>query len=61
LTKFNVNDHIPTIGSMRTTVCWRPLWNLRPYRLQVNPALTATVDEGSPTFFETDSHSLGAD
>jgi len=30
LTKFNLNDHIPAIDSMRTTVCWRPPWILRP-------------------------------
>ena len=24
MTKFNLNDHLPAIDSMRTTVCWRP-------------------------------------
>jgi len=27
-------DHMPAIDSMRTTVCWRPPWILRPYRLK---------------------------
>jgi len=28
--KFNRNDHILAIDSMRTTFCWRPPWVLRP-------------------------------
>jgi len=31
LTKFNLNNHIPAIDSVRVTVCWRPPWILRPY------------------------------
>jgi len=27
LTKFNLNDHIPAIESMRTTVFGGPLWS----------------------------------
>jgi len=30
LAKFNLNDRITAIDSTRTTVCWRPLWILRP-------------------------------
>jgi len=30
LTKFNLNDHIPAIDSMRTTVFWSPLGSWCP-------------------------------
>jgi len=30
LTNINRTDHIPTTDSMRTTVCSRPPWILRP-------------------------------
>jgi len=35
LTKFNLNDHIPTIDSMRTTLCWRPLLDLEALGLSL--------------------------
>jgi len=46
LTKVYRIDDIPAIDSMRTTVCWRPPWTLRHYRIKptahsllANPAL----------------------
>jgi len=30
LTSIYLNDHVPAIDSMRTRVCWRPPWILKP-------------------------------
>jgi len=30
LTNFKLNDHVPAIDSMHTTVCWSAPWILKP-------------------------------